>query len=125
MSLLYIDTDEIPGFFLLLKNHIFIAHSEDISRKFRSDNHTPFLIGLACEQDYLWVFEESFGYALEGRLTYQCEPVGFQSLPEETDLLLSYDCLINTWITLKIMLKTFLKNINKCEEHVNVGISFY
>ena len=24
-----IDTDEIPGFFLLLKNHIFIAHSED------------------------------------------------------------------------------------------------
>ena len=61
MSLLYIDTDEIPGFFLLLKNHIFIAHSEDISRKFRSDNHTPFLIGLVCEQDYLWVFEESFG----------------------------------------------------------------
>ena len=25
----YIDTDEIPGFFLLLKNHIFIAHSQD------------------------------------------------------------------------------------------------
>ena len=25
----YIDTDEIPGFFLLLKNHIFIAPSED------------------------------------------------------------------------------------------------
>ena len=25
----YIDTDEIPGFFLLLKNHIFIMHSED------------------------------------------------------------------------------------------------
>ena len=24
----YIDTDEIPGFFLLLKNHTFIAHSE-------------------------------------------------------------------------------------------------
>ena len=24
-----IDTDEIPGFFLLLKNHIFIARSED------------------------------------------------------------------------------------------------
>ena len=24
-----IDTDEIPGFFLLLKNHIFIACSED------------------------------------------------------------------------------------------------
>ena len=23
------DTDEIPGFFLLLKNHIFIARSED------------------------------------------------------------------------------------------------
>ena len=25
----YIDTDEIPGFFLLLKNHIFIARNED------------------------------------------------------------------------------------------------
>ena len=25
----YTDTDEIPGFFLLLKNHIFIARSED------------------------------------------------------------------------------------------------
>ena len=25
----YIDTDEIPGFFLLLKNHIFIERSED------------------------------------------------------------------------------------------------
>ena len=24
-----IDTDEIPGFFLLLKSHIFIARSED------------------------------------------------------------------------------------------------
>ena len=28
-TLYYIDTDEIPGFFLLLKNHIFIARSED------------------------------------------------------------------------------------------------
>ena len=28
-SFYYIDTDEIPGFFLLLKNHIFIARSED------------------------------------------------------------------------------------------------
>ena len=59
------------------------------------------------------------------RLTYQCEPVGFHNLPEETDLLLSYDCLINIWITLKIMLKTFKKNINKYEDHVNVGISVY
>ena len=25
----YVDTDEIPGFFLLLKNHIFIVRSED------------------------------------------------------------------------------------------------
>ena len=25
----HIDTDEIPGFFLLIKNHIFIARSED------------------------------------------------------------------------------------------------
>ena len=29
ISFYYIDTDEIPGFFLLLKNHIFIARSED------------------------------------------------------------------------------------------------
>lgn len=28
-SVYYVDTDEIQGFFLLLKNHIFIAHSED------------------------------------------------------------------------------------------------
>ena len=28
-KLYYIDTDEIPGFFLLLKNHIFIVRSED------------------------------------------------------------------------------------------------
>jgi len=28
-SIYYIDTDEIPGFFLLLNNHIFIARSED------------------------------------------------------------------------------------------------
>ena len=59
------------------------------------------------------------------RLTYQCEPVGFHSLLEETDLLLSYDCLINIWITIKIMLKTFSKNIYNYEEHVNVGISVY
>ena len=26
----YIDTDEIPGFLLLLKNHIFTTRSEDI-----------------------------------------------------------------------------------------------
>ena len=25
----YVDTDEIPGFFFLLKNHIFIVRSED------------------------------------------------------------------------------------------------
>ena len=29
MNYYYIDTDEIPGFFLLLKNHIFIVRSED------------------------------------------------------------------------------------------------
>ena len=28
-QLYYIDTDEIPGFLLLLKNHIFTAPSED------------------------------------------------------------------------------------------------
>ena len=60
------------------------------------------------------------------RLTCQCEPVGFHNLPEETDLLVIYDCLINIWITLKIMMKTFFKKtINKYEEHVNVGIPVY
>ena len=29
MVIYYIDTDEIPGFFLLLKNPVFIALSED------------------------------------------------------------------------------------------------
>ena len=29
MCIYHIDTDEIPGFFLLLKNHIFIVRSED------------------------------------------------------------------------------------------------
>ena len=29
VSIYYIDTDEIPGFLLLLKNHIFTARSED------------------------------------------------------------------------------------------------
>ena len=30
MYIYYIDTDEIPGFLLLLKNHIFTARSEHI-----------------------------------------------------------------------------------------------
>ena len=34
-SLYYIDTDEIPGFFLLLENHIFIGRSEDTIFIFR------------------------------------------------------------------------------------------
>ena len=29
ITIYYIDTDEIPGFFLSLKNHIFSARSED------------------------------------------------------------------------------------------------
>ena len=36
MSIYYIHTDEIPGFFLLLKNHIFIACSEDTIKIFLS-----------------------------------------------------------------------------------------
>ena len=28
-NIYYIDTDEIPGFFVLLKNHIFVVRSED------------------------------------------------------------------------------------------------
>ena len=41
----YIDTDEIPGFFLLLKNHIFIAHSEDTIFIFR-------MLGYWCRHGY-------------------------------------------------------------------------
>ena len=41
----YIDTDEIPGFFLLLKNHIFIACSE----------HTIFIF-------YMWGYWCCHGY---------------------------------------------------------------
>ena len=35
ISFYYIVSDEIPGFFLLLKNHIFIARSEDTIFIFR------------------------------------------------------------------------------------------
>ena len=34
----YIDTDEILGFFLLLKNHIFIARSEDTILSFMCED---------------------------------------------------------------------------------------
>ena len=34
----YIATDEIPGFFLLLKNHILIAHSEDTFLSFTCED---------------------------------------------------------------------------------------
>ena len=37
-SFYYIDTDEIPGFFLLLKNHIFIARSEDTILSFTCED---------------------------------------------------------------------------------------
>ena len=36
----YIATDEIPGFFLLLKNHIFTMHSEHIIFIFHMSEYT-------------------------------------------------------------------------------------
>ena len=39
-----IDTDEIPGFFLLLKNHIFIACSEDTIFIFHVSGHVRILV---------------------------------------------------------------------------------
>ena len=45
----YIDTDGIPGFFLLLKNHIFIARCEDtIFQSFTCED-----IGVAMVTNFL------------------------------------------------------------------------
>ena len=50
----YIDTDEIPGFFLLLKNHIFIARSEDtLSLSFTCED-----IGVAMVTNMISQFQE-------------------------------------------------------------------
>ena len=47
----YIDTDEIPGFFLLLKNHIFIARSKDIFLSFMCAD-----IGVAMVTNIIFLF---------------------------------------------------------------------
>ena len=44
----YIDTDEIPGFLLLLKNHIITARSED-TRKIVSSLHAVKICFFTCE----------------------------------------------------------------------------
>ena len=49
----YIDTDEIPGFFLWLKNHIFIARSEDTIFIFHH-------IGVAMVTNRISQLQESF-----------------------------------------------------------------
>ena len=51
----YIDTDEIPGFFLLLKNHIFIARSEDTIFSFTCED-----IGVAMVTNMISQLQESF-----------------------------------------------------------------
>ena len=50
----YIDTDEIPGFFLLLKNHIFIARSEDTIFSFICDD-----IGIAMVTNMIFGTENN------------------------------------------------------------------
>ena len=51
----YMDTDEKPGFFLLLKNHIFIAHSEDTILSFMCED-----IGVAMVTNMISQLQESF-----------------------------------------------------------------
>ena len=52
-SYVIIDTDEIPGFFLWLKNHIFIARSEDTIFIFHH-------IGVAMVTNRISQLQESF-----------------------------------------------------------------
>ena len=52
---MYIDTDEIPGFFLLLKIHIFIARSEMLFLSFRCQD-----IGVAMVTNMISQLQESF-----------------------------------------------------------------
>ena len=57
----YIDTDEIPGFFLLLKNHIFIARGEDnIFLSFTCED-----IGVAMVTNMISQLQESFPFLIE------------------------------------------------------------
>ena len=51
----YIDTDEKPGLFLLLKNHIFIARSEDTILSFMCED-----IGVAMVTNMISQLQESF-----------------------------------------------------------------
>ena len=51
----YIATDEIAGFFLLLKNYIFIAHSEDTFLSFTFED-----IGVAMGTNMISQLQESF-----------------------------------------------------------------
>ena len=53
----YIDTDEIPGFFLLLKNHIFIARSEDTIFFFTCED-----IDVAMVTNMISQLQESFPF---------------------------------------------------------------
>ena len=51
----YLATDEITGFFLLLKNHIFIAHSEDTFLSFTCED-----IGVTMVTNMISQLQESF-----------------------------------------------------------------
>ena len=51
----YIATDEITGFFLLLKNHIFISHSEDTFLSFTCED-----IGVTMVTNMISQLPESF-----------------------------------------------------------------
>ena len=53
----YIDTDEIPGCFLLLKNHIFIARSEDTIFFFTCED-----IDVAMVTNMISQLQESFPF---------------------------------------------------------------
>ena len=53
----YIDTDEIPGFFLLLKNHIFISCSEDTILSFTRED-----IGVVMVTYIIFLFFRKYKY---------------------------------------------------------------
>ena len=54
-NICYIDTDEIPGFLVLPKNHIFIVRSEDTILSFTCEN-----IGVAMVTNMISQLQESF-----------------------------------------------------------------
>ena len=71
----YIDTDEIPGFFLLLKNHIFIARREDTILSFTCED-----IGVAMVTNMVCLFFIRILTFWNRKYTYYCLYFSFITL---------------------------------------------